>query len=98
MHESSFHTYVASLLACDEINGLAVLEVGSRDVNGSVRPAIERSGPARYVGVDIEGGPGVDELCDASELVGRFGAGSFDVVVSTELVEHVRDWRRVVTQ
>jgi len=98
MCHASCIDFVASQLSADEIEGADVLEVGSRDVNGSVRPAVEQARPASYVGVDIEEGPGVDELCDATELVSRFGAEQFDVVLSTELLEHVRDWRQAVTQ
>lgn len=98
MCHSSCIEFVASRLGPDDIRGSDVLEVGSRDVNGSVRPLVEQAGPASYVGVDIEGGPGVDEICDASELVQRFGSERFDVVLSTELLEHVRDWRRAVSQ
>jgi SAM-dependent methyltransferase len=98
MCHASCIDFVASQLSADEIQGSDVLEVGSRDVNGSVRPVVERARPASYVGVDIEEGPGVDELCDATELVSRFGAEQFDVVLSTELLEHVRDWREAVTQ
>jgi SAM-dependent methyltransferase len=90
--------FVFSHLSVDEIEGSAVLEVGSRDVNGSVRPFVERGGPTSYVGVDIEAGPGVDEICDASGLVDRFGRERFDLVLSTELLEHVRDWRQAVNQ
>jgi SAM-dependent methyltransferase len=90
--------FVATQLSDDEVRGSAVLEVGSRDVNGSVRPLVERAAPATYVGVDIEQGPGVDEVCDVSDLVSRFGREQFDVVLSTELLEHVRDWRRAVNQ
>jgi SAM-dependent methyltransferase len=98
MCHASCIDFVASQLSADEIQGSDVLEVGSRDVNGSVRPVVERARPASYVGVDIEEGPGVDELCDATELVSRFGTEKFDVVLSTELLEHVRDWRQAVTQ
>jgi len=78
------------------VEGRRVLEIGSRDVNGSVRPWVEGLHPADYTGVDIEPGPRVDVVCDATEVVDRFGAESFDIVISTELLEHVRDWRRVV--
>lgn len=79
-----------------EVRGKRVIEVGSLDVNGSLRPVLEAWEPAEYVGVDILEGPGVDVVCGVENLVERFGAGSFDLVVSTELLEHVRDWRGAV--
>lgn len=90
--------FVRDNLRPDEVTGRAVLEVGSLDVNGSVRPIVSAFYPASYVGVDLQEGRGVDEVCDATELVLRFGQNSFDVVISTEMLEHVRDWRTVVSQ
>jgi SAM-dependent methyltransferase len=78
-----------------EIANKRVVEVGSHNVNGSARPLIEALGPAEYVGVDITPGLGVDVVLDAEHLLDRFEPGSFDVVISTEMVEHVRDWRKV---
>lgn len=83
------------VLTPDRIAGARVLEVGARDVNGSFRPIAEALGPALYVGVDIAPGPGVDLICDAVELAARFGAASFDVVITTEMLEHVADWQAV---
>ena len=54
--------------------------------------------PANYVGIDITAGRGVDEVCDVADLVARFGASSFDLVISTEMLEHVYDWPRAVNK
>ena len=81
----------------DEFEGKRVIEVGSKYVNGSVRPLIEKFlKPKEYVGVDLETGKFVDVVLDAEKLVDYFGKESFDVVVSTELLEHVTDWRSVI--
>jgi len=81
----------------DDVRGRAVLEVGSLDSNGSLRPFLEAMGPRTYLGVDIRSGPGVDEICPAEDLVERLGVERFDLLVSTELLEHVRDWRKVIS-
>ena len=63
--------------------GCSVLEVGALDVNGSVRRLF---GGGAYLGVDMRDGPDVDRVCDAHDLpsLGR----RFEVVVSTEMLEH----------
>src|SRR5579875_249191 len=82
----------------EHFRGKKVLEIGSAYVNGSVRPIIERfCYPAEYIGVDIQPGKGVDVVLPAERLVDHFGPDSFDVVISTEMLEHVRDWRKVIS-
>ena len=62
--------------------GVAVLEVGSFDVNGTIRPVFDAT---RYVGVDVAPGPGVDVVCSGHEYR---SADRFDVAISTECFEH----------
>ena len=38
----------------------------------------------------------MDQLCDAGNLIAAFGPERFDVAISTELLEHVKDWKRVL--
>lgn len=64
-----------------------VLEVGSLDINGSVRSFFT---DGSYVGVDVAAGPGVDEVCQG-QLV-DYPTGAFDVVVSCECMEHNPYW------
>jgi SAM-dependent methyltransferase len=83
-----------------DVRGKAVLEVGARvhqQLDFTLRDAVAALGPASHLGVDIEPGPGVDTICDAVELRTRFGDNTFDLVISTEVLEHVRDWRLVVS-
>jgi len=80
----------------EDVEGKRVIEVGSFDVNGSLRPIIEAYSPGEYTGVDIMAGPGVDILCDAAHLIEKFGPESFDAVISTEMIEHVRDWKTAI--
>lgn len=87
----------ARMLTAELVAGRDVIDVGALDVNGSLRPVIEPLGPSRYLGVDLEQGPGVDEIVAAEDLVGRYGPESFDVVITTEMVEHTREWRTVVS-
>jgi len=98
MCNSSCIAFGVKNLSIDEVRGKKIIEVGSYDVNGSLRPIIESWGePGEYVGIDIEKGQGVDFICSAEKIVEKFGKESFDVVISTELLEHVRDWRKVIT-
>ncbi len=87
----------AAHLKPEEVRGKRVIEVGSYDMNGSMRPVAIAWNPAEYVGVDMAPGPGVDLVCDADDVVEKFGKERFDVVISTETIEHVRNWRKVIS-
>ena len=74
-----------------------MLEVGSLDVNGTVRSVLGHA-VSSYYGVDIRPGPGVDEVLDVARLGERFGAHAFDLVTSTEMLEHCFDWQGALFQ
>jgi len=96
MHISVIEFFIDNLNR-EEFQNKRVIEVGSKYVNGSVRPLIEKFGePREYIGIDIEPGKYVDLVLPAENLVEHFGKASFDVVIATELLEHVMDWRNVI--
>lgn len=89
MHESVM-SFVGAYVAEHELAAARTLEVGSFDVNGSGRSFFV----GEFVGIDHAAGPGVDEVADACAL--PFGDASFDVVLSTEMLEHCeRPWLAV---
>mgnify|MGYP000856624846 CR=1 FL=1 len=63
--------------------GARVLEIGSLNINGSVRELFDGG---EYVGLDLGEGPGVDVVCVAGAY--EAPAGSFDVVCSSSCFEH----------
>jgi SAM-dependent methyltransferase len=90
--------WLTKTLNSDHVAGKRVLEVGACDVNGSVRPHIESFGPSEYVGVDFAPGLRVDKVVDCMELTNQMGYAAWDLVISTEMLEHVRDWRGCMAQ
>jgi SAM-dependent methyltransferase len=71
--------------------GRKVLEVGSLDINGSVREFFEK---CDYTGIDLGEGPGVDTVA----LVHEYEyPDSYDVVISAEMLEHDKHWRKSLT-
>jgi hypothetical protein len=81
----SVMTWIAHQVQQLRLTDRTVLEVGSLDINGSVRHLFR--GP--YVGVDMQDGPGVDMVCNAHGLRREFPEHpGFEVVVCTEMLEH----------
>lgn len=64
-----------------------VLEVGSLNINGTVRDFFTN---CEYTGVDVGAGPGVDVVAHGEDL--DYPDGAFDVCVSAECFEHNPQW------
>ena len=64
-----------------------VLEIGSLDINGSIRQFFDN---CSYIGVDLGEGKGVD-LVEYGEKL-EFPDNTFDVVASCECFEHNPEW------
>lgn len=67
------------------------------DVNGTVRTLLETYQPTQYLGIDVKQGRGVDVVCSAEDLMHNFQKETFDVLISTEMLEHVRNWKLVIS-
>ena len=76
-----------------DVTGKTVIEVGAYDVNGSAKPHVMDMNPESYLGTDIREGPRVDLVIDACDLP---VLGEFDLVISTEMLEHAEFWREAM--
>ena len=96
MHYSVVKFFVSTVDLVD-IQNKRILEVGSYNVNGSLRDIIVPTmHPKEYIGIDLPSGNYVDQLISASTIDQVFGAESFDVVICTEMLEHAEDWKSAI--
>lgn len=72
---------------------LNILEFGSLDINGGVRD-IFKPYTNKYIGVDLQDGPGVNFVADAHTF--KYSL-KFDVVVCCEVFEHTPVWREIIS-
>jgi SAM-dependent methyltransferase len=71
------------------ISGAKVLEIGSYDVNGTLRSLFATA--REYTGVDLKEGPGVDLVSFGHEV--DYPDGSYDITISGECFEHDPHWQ-----
>ena len=69
----------------------SVLELGSKDVNGSVREFFDH---CDYTGIDKEPGEGVDIVVDARNTLFK---KNFNTIICFSLLEHEEDWKTVLS-
>jgi ubiquinone/menaquinone biosynthesis C-methylase UbiE len=69
---------------CDNIESKTVLDVGSCDVNGSMKPIFSKA--KQYTGLDQCNGKNVDVVGSSHNL--PFGDNSYDIIISSSCFEH----------
>lgn len=90
MHDESYNQMAALIRRFhpeDDGNAVRVLDVGSRDVNGTYRPLVEERG-WKYTGLDFAEGPNVDVVSQKA-LKFPLAAGDFDVVLCGNMLHCV---------
>jgi SAM-dependent methyltransferase len=83
VHDSVL-TWVGRVVRDHQLAELDTLELGAYNVNGTVRDLFT----GNYFGVDMVDGPGVDRVMSAHDVGRKLKAGAYQVVVSTEMLEH----------
>lgn len=86
MHSAAYE-WVAQHATEDAVS---VLDIGGRNINGSVRGLFPGADP--YVALDIREGEGVDIVADAAAWSPD---RAYDMVVCTEVFEHTGDWPQI---
>jgi len=69
---------------------ISVIEIGSRNINGSVRMLFPN---ATWTGIDLYDGPGVDVVGSALDYV---PPDTVDAVICCEVCEHAAEWRELI--
>jgi SAM-dependent methyltransferase len=80
----------------EEFEGKRVLEIGSIFWDVSPRDVIMPFNPGLYIGIDERPGKGVDTVMSGCKLSNRFEPGWIDAIICTEVLEHAKDWRRLI--
>lgn len=88
--------FVEERVTEEMIKGKNVLEIGSRDINGTPRTHCMKFVPLNYIGMDIIPDKNVEIVHDITLENVPFVPEYFDVVITTEMLEHVEDWRQVM--
>lgn len=73
-----------------------MLDVGSMDINGNNRQFFYQ--PERYVGIDIAEGPNVNMVISSGEPFPVHFDEFFDAVISTECMEHNKDYSKTMNE
>lgn len=85
------HPEARQWVAAHAVTGpVFVLDIGGRNINGSVRDLFPQ---ATYTALDIRSGEGVDIVADAA--VWHPDGRQWSVVVCTEVFEHTPDWKLI---
>ena len=71
-----------------------VLEIGSLNINGSVRQILQPHA-STYLGIDVQEGPGVDLVASGAEF---YAPEVFNIVVCAEVFEHTPEWKDIIKQ
>ncbi|MCH9758318.1 MAG: class I SAM-dependent methyltransferase [Proteobacteria bacterium] len=94
MHYSAFKFVdtILQRLPLDKTRPQTIVEIGSLDINGTVRDSFKKYMPIQsYTGVDVGEGAGVDVVCSGDELDSP--DNSIDIAISTECFEHNPKWK-----
>jgi len=86
MHKSAYNNAVRFYenYCQDNIQSKTVLDVGSWDSNGCLKPIFQKS--LQYVGLDAQAGPNVDVVSNSNDM--PFENEQFDIIISTSCFEH----------
>ena len=97
MPHDSIWTFFINNLTNSDVHAKKILEIGSYHKYGGIRKLIETYfEPKEYIGADIRPGPGVDVVIPSEDLLTSYGKNSFDLIIATEVIEHIRDYRNFI--
>lgn len=96
MHPESLDLMTKCLYRLPRPDGALILDVGSRDINGTYRPIVETCG-AIYTGLDIQAGPNVDVVI-VDPYKYPFSDGYFAAVICGNMLHNSDAFWRIIPE
>jgi len=84
-------SFASQTIKLEDVKDKDVLDIGSLNVNGTLKTGFMNHKANSYHGIDVVDGKGVDEVISIKDFAKKTNK-KFDYIVCTDMIEHSEHW------